>query len=106
VTQVVPPPNQRTHPLVDEYQRALMVQGVPGTDSGSYPSQEAYYAKRVIEEALGFCDRDPGGTCLLKALATRSLNLPGLTVRFGSTQRQPKPYVELTLLDAQGRFRH
>jgi ABC-type branched-subunit amino acid transport system substrate-binding protein len=106
VTQVVPPPNQRSHPLVDEYQRALMVQGVPGTDSGSYPSLEAYFAMRVIEEALGFCDRDPGGTCLLKALATRSLNLPGLTVRFGSTQRQPKPYVELTLLDAQGRFRH
>jgi ABC-type branched-subunit amino acid transport system substrate-binding protein len=102
VTQVVPHPNQRSHPLVDEYQRALMLQG---TDSGSYPSLEAYFAMRVIQEALGFCDRDPGGPCLLKVLAARSLDLPGLTVRFGSAQRQPKPYVELTMLDALGRFR-
>lgn len=102
VTQVVPHPNQRSHPLVEEYQRALTLQGA---GPGSYPSLEAYFAMRVIEEALGLCDRDPGRTCLLKVLAARSLNLPGLTVRFGSAQRQPNPYVELTLLDAQGRFR-
>lgn len=102
VTQVVPHPNQRSHPFVEEYQRALTAQG---TGPGSYPSLEAYFAMRVIEEALGFCDRDPTRTCLLKVLAARSFNLPGLTVRFGSAQRQPNPYVELTLLDAQGRFR-
>lgn len=102
VTQVVPHPNQRSHSLVEEYQRALTVQG---TGPGSYPSFEAYLGMRVVQEALGLCDRDPGRTCLLHVLTTRALELPGLTVRFGSAQRQPRPYVEITMLDAQGRFR-
>lgn len=102
VTQVVPHPNQRSHRLVEEYQRALTVQG---TGPGSYPSLEAYLATRVIQEALGYCDRDLGRTCLMHVLATRALELPGLTVRFGSAQRQTHPYVEITMLDAQGRFR-
>jgi ABC-type branched-subunit amino acid transport system substrate-binding protein len=102
VTQVVPHPNQRSHRIVEEYQRALTAQG---TGPGSYPSLEAYLAMRVIQEALGNCERDPGQTCLLKVLSTRALELPGLTVRFGSAHRQPNPYVEITMLDAQGRFR-
>lgn len=102
VTQVVPHPNQRAHRLVEEYQRALTVQG---TGPASYPSLEAYLATRVIQEALGYCDRDLGRTCLMHVLATRALELPGLTVRFGSAQRQTHPYVEITMLDAQGRFR-
>lgn len=102
VTQVVPHPNQRSHPLVEEYQRALMLQG---TGPGSYPSLEAYIAMHVIQEAMGLCDRDLGRTCLLRVLASRAIELPGLTVRFGSAQRQPHPFVEITMLDAQGRFK-
>lgn len=101
VTQVVPHPNQRSHPLVVEYQRALAAQGA---GPGSYPSLEGYLAVRVIQEALGYCDREPGRSCLLQVLAARALELPGFTVRFGSAQRQSHPFVEITMLDAQGRF--
>lgn len=102
VTQVVPHPNQRSHPAVEEYQRALMAQGA---GPGSYPSFEAYLGIRLTQEALGLCDRDPGRACLLHVLATRAFELPGLTVRFGSAQRQTHPFVEITMLDAQGRFK-
>lgn len=102
VTQVVPHPNQRSNPLVEEYQRALAAQG---TGPGSYPSLEAYLATRVIQEALGYCHHEAGRSCLLQVLATRAFELPGLTVRFGNAQRQPHPYVEITMLDAQGRFK-
>ncbi len=102
MTQVVPHPNQRSHLFVEEYQRALTAQGV---GPGSYPSLEAYLAMRVIQEALGYCDREPSRTCMLQVLAARAIELPGLTVRFGSAQRLPHPFVEITMLDAQGRFR-
>jgi ABC-type branched-subunit amino acid transport system substrate-binding protein len=102
VTQVVPHPNQRSHLFVGEYQRALTAQGA---GPGSYPSLEAYLAIRVIQEALGYCDREPSRTCLLQALTTRAIELPGLAVRFGSAQRKPNPYIEITMLDAQGHFR-
>ncbi len=103
VTQVVPHPSQMLHPLVAEYQRAAAAQRVA---AGGYASLEAYLATRVILEGLRACGREAGRACLLRTLATRSLDLPGLKVQFGSGQRQPRPFVDITLLDAEGRFRH
>jgi branched-chain amino acid transport system substrate-binding protein len=102
VTQVVPYPGNPRHPLAVEYQHALTAHG---SGPGSYPSLEGYLAMRVIQEALRSCGRDAGRTCLLQALASRSHELPGMTVQFGSAQRQPRPFVEITLLDGEARFR-
>jgi ABC-type branched-subunit amino acid transport system substrate-binding protein len=90
------------HPLVAEYQRAVAAQHVA---AGGYASLEAYLATRVIQEGLRACGRDVGRACLLQTLATRTLDLPGLKVQFGSKQRQSKPFVDITMLDAEGRFR-
>lgn len=105
VAQVMPSPTNLSHPLVAEYQRALLMQGegVKATQA-SYPSIEGYQAMRVLIEALRLCHRDPSGRCLQQMLLSRSLDLPGLRVQFGAAQRQPHPFVEMTLLDAWGRL--
>lgn len=129
VTQVVPHPGNALHPLVAEYQRALMEHGAhvapgahgasgasgssgssgssgaPGAAPGSHASLEAYAATRVIQEALRACGREAGRACLLQVLPARTFELPGMKVQFGTAQRQPRPFVEITLLDGAGRLR-
>ncbi len=101
VTQVVPHPNNNRHPIVAEYQRALAAQNSSGS---SYPSVEGYLIVRVLQETLSTCVRDISRTCLLRILRSNTLELPGLRVHFGEDQRQSRPFVEITLLDDQGRF--
>jgi branched-chain amino acid transport system substrate-binding protein len=102
VTQVVPHPNNALHPLVAEYQRTLAVHG---SAPGSHASMEGFLAVRLIQEALRPCAREPSRSCLLHSLATRSFDLPGMRVQFGPNRRQTRPFVEITLLDGEGRFR-
>jgi branched-chain amino acid transport system substrate-binding protein len=108
VTQVVPHPGNSLHPLVVEYQRALSQHGTRGAlagTQGSHASMEGYLAARVVQEALLACGRDASRACVLQALASRSFELPGLHVHFGASHRQARPFVEITLLDSEGRFR-
>jgi branched-chain amino acid transport system substrate-binding protein len=102
VTQVVPHPNNALHPVALEYQRALAVHG---TGTGSHASLEGYLAARVVQEALRPCTRDPSRSCLLQSLAARTFDLPGMRVQFGASQRLARPFVEITMLDSEGRFR-
>lgn len=103
ITQVVPHPQKVLNPLVAEYRGALAAQE---STQGSHASLEGYLALRVIQEALRGCAREPDRKCLLQALATRSFDLPGLKVHFGSAQRQARPFVEINMLDSEGRLRH
>lgn len=102
VTQVVPHPDRRLHPLVDEFQRARAAFG----GSSSHGALEGYLALRVAVEALRSCERSLERRCVLQALVARSFELPGMKVQFGPAQRQPRPFVEVNLLDAGGRLRH
>jgi ABC-type branched-subunit amino acid transport system substrate-binding protein len=103
VTQVVPHPQQRLHPLVDEFQRERALHG--SSASNTHGSLEGYLALRVVIEALGACAREPDRKCLLHVLGSRSFDLPGVKVQFGRAQRQQRPFVEINLIDAQGRLR-
>ncbi len=100
VTQVVPHPDQRMHPLVDEFQRARAAYG----GSSSHGALEGYLALRVVVEALRSCERSLDRRCVLRVLGARSFDLPGMKVQFGAAQRQPRPFVEINLLDAGGRL--
>jgi ABC-type branched-subunit amino acid transport system substrate-binding protein len=102
VTQVVPHPGNALHPLVSEYQRARAAHGAA---PGSHPSLEGYLAVRVIQEALRPCGREASRACVIQSLRSRSFELPGMTVQFGLGQRRVRPFVEITLLDGEGRFR-
>jgi ABC-type branched-subunit amino acid transport system substrate-binding protein len=118
VTQVVPHPANLSHPLVAEYQRASATHGANlGTAKASHPSIEGYQAMRVLHEALRACAREIGRdagrevgregvrNCLVQALSTRSFDIAGQRIHFGSEQRQARPYVEMTLLDSKSKFR-
>jgi len=102
VTQVVPHPDQRLHPLVDEFQRERSARG----GSSSHAALEGYLALRVVVEAVRSCERSLERRCVLQALGARSFDLPGMKVQFGPAQRQPHPFVDINLLDAGGRLRH
>jgi branched-chain amino acid transport system substrate-binding protein len=102
VTQVVPHPGNAMHPLVSEYQRARTAHDAA---PGGYPSMEGYLALRVVQEALRPCGREASRACLMQSLRSRSFELPGMNLQFGQAQRQARPYVEITLLDGEGRFR-
>jgi branched-chain amino acid transport system substrate-binding protein len=102
VTQVMPHPGQLSHPLVAEYRQALAAQDAR---DASYPSLEGYLAARVIVAGLRACGRDASRACLLRALGASRLDLPGGPVQFDGTQRLARPFVEITMLDARGRFR-
>jgi ABC-type branched-subunit amino acid transport system substrate-binding protein len=103
VTQVVPNPGNRLHPLVAEYQSALKEHG---SAAGSYPSLEGYLAVRVIQEALRGCGHNVTRECLEQALMTRSVDVPGMHFQLGAAQRPQHSFVEMTLLDKDGRFMH
>jgi len=102
VTQVVPHPDQRLQPLADDFQRERSARG----GRSSHAALEGYLALRVVVEALRSCERSPDRRCVLQALGTRSFELPGMKVQFGAAQRQAHPFVEINLLDADGRLRH
>lgn len=103
VTQVVPHPDQRLHPLVAEFQRD---RAAYGGGSSTHGALEGYLALRVVVEALRSCERSLERRCVLQALGTRSFDLPGMKVQFGAAQRQARPFVEVNLLDTFGRLRH
>lgn len=102
VTQVVPHPGNRLHPLVAEYQSALKDHAAT---AASYPSLEGYLALRVIQEALRTCGNNASRECLQRVLLTRSIDVPGLRFQLGAAQRPQRSFVEMTLLDQTGRFR-
>lgn len=102
VAQVVPHPGRQLHPLADEFQRGRLAHG----DSGSHGALEGYLVLRVVVEALRSCERSLDRKCVLHVLGTRSFDLPGMKLQFGPAQRQARPFVEINLLDTQGRLRH
>jgi len=102
VSQVLPHPAHVGHPLAAEYGRALARQA--GAEP-SYPGLEGYLYARVLGEALRQCARRLTPACLIEVLENRAIDLPGLRVQFAPQHRRGPRFVELTLLDGQGRFR-
>jgi branched-chain amino acid transport system substrate-binding protein len=102
VTQVTPNPTNRAHPLVAEYQDALKV---AGGRAGDYPSMEGYFALRVIESSLRQCGGDAGSACLRGVLENRPIDVAGQSVRLGKSRRIEHPFVDITLVTKDGRFR-
>lgn len=106
VTQVVPHPANLAHPLIAEYQKALALQDASlGPVRPGYPSIEGYQAMRVVHEALRACGRETTRACLARVLSSKTFEVAGQRIHFGEEHRQLRPFVEITLLDAQGRFR-
>ncbi|MDG9923834.1 MULTISPECIES: ABC transporter substrate-binding protein [unclassified Pseudomonas] len=95
ISQVVPPPEDASLPLVRDYQADM--QGPLG-----YASLEGYIGAAVLVEALRRIGPQPTRAQLVDALESLDLDLGGFQVRFGPDDHQGSDAVYLTRIE-QGR---
>lgn len=102
ISQVVPFPINSILPIVREYQQAMAAAG--HTDY-SHLSLEGYIDAKLAAEGLRRAGRSPTRAGLVSALdAMRHYNLGGMEVSFGHGAASGSKFVELTLINAQGKL--
>ena len=102
ITQVVPYPINPTMPLVREYQQAMTAAGFT---EFSHLSLEGYLNAKVVTEGLRRAGTSPTRASLVAALeAMRGYNLGGMEVSFGQGAASGSRFVELTMVNAQGKL--
>jgi ABC-type branched-subunit amino acid transport system substrate-binding protein len=102
ITQVVPFPVNSTLPLIREYSQAMTA---AGHTELSHVSLEGYINAKVIAEGLRRAGRNLTRTSLVAALdAMRSYSLGGMEVSFGQGATSGSRFVELTMINSQGKL--
>ena len=102
ITQVVPYPMNAALPIVREYQQAMTAAG--NTDF-SHLSLEGYINAKIVTEGLRRAGRNPTRSGLVSAMdGISNLNLGGLVVTFGQGSNSGSRFVELTMVNAQGKL--
>jgi branched-chain amino acid transport system substrate-binding protein len=102
ITQVVPYPTNPTMPLVREYQQAMTAAGFA---EFSHLSLEGYLNAKVVTEGLRRAGTSPTRASLVAAMeAMRGYNLGGMEVSFGQGAASGSRFVELTMVNAQGKL--
>lgn len=104
ISQVVPYPYQPRLPVVREY-RQLLKQYAPNAEV-NYTNFEEFLGAKVLVEALRRAGPEPTRAKVIKALESlRNFDLGGITVNYSPTNRVGSRYVEVTVIDADGRLR-
>lgn len=102
ISQVVPFPNQSQMPLVREYQQAMTSAG--HTDF-SHLSLEGYIDAKLVTEGLRRAGRALTQAGLVNAMdGMRNYNLGGMEVSFGKGAISGSRFVELTMINGQGKL--
>ncbi|MDO9167355.1 MAG: ABC transporter substrate-binding protein [Rhodoferax sp.] len=102
ITQVVPFPVNSTLPLVREYHQAMTA---AGHTEFSHLSLEGYINAKAVTEGLRRAGRSLTRAGLVSAMdAMRNYNLGGMDVSFGQGAASGSRFVELTMVNAQGRL--
>jgi ABC-type branched-subunit amino acid transport system substrate-binding protein len=102
-TQVVPFPWSVAVPVVKEYQQAL-ARHAAGT-APSFSGLEGYVSAKVLVAGLRAAGRDPTRERLQKALeGLGSIDLGGMTVRYGASSRTGSTFVDTVIVASDGRF--
>jgi len=105
VATVVPPPTQRSLPIVQEYQAAIEKQ--LGRKEYSFTSLESFIAAKVTVEALKRAGPRPTREAFMQALdAMRSFDVGGYVVTFGPNNHNGSSYVELSVIGRDLKFRY
>ncbi|WP_227814239.1 ABC transporter substrate-binding protein [Nitrogeniibacter aestuarii] len=102
ITQVMPYPWNDALKLVRDYKAALAK-----TDAKAEPSYyglEGYVAGRVMIEAIRRIDGEPTREKLVAALEQAPFDLKGFKVSFTPSNHSGSTFVELTILDRNGRI--
>lgn len=99
VSQVLPHPMRLAHPLVAAYHRALAGESL----RPSYASLEGFLYGRVLAEALRLCGRRAVAACIQDVLSSRTPEVPGWRLAFTPQDRRGARFIEITMLDREGR---
>ena len=103
VTQVVPPPDDESIPVVARYHRALSVYD-PRAEPG-FVSLEGYLAGRLAVAGLEACGPDLSRECLLHAVRDAgAMGIDGLRLEYGPGDNQGSDAVFLTVIGADGKY--
>ena len=102
ISQVVPFPRNSSMPLVREYNLAMTA---AGHTEFSHLSLEGYINAKVVTEGLRRAGRNLTRASLVSAMdGMRNYNLGGMDVSFGNGAGSGSRFVELTMVNAQGKL--
>ncbi|OGB30240.1 MAG: hypothetical protein A3F78_20760 [Burkholderiales bacterium RIFCSPLOWO2_12_FULL_61_40] len=102
ITQVVPYPMNASLGIVREYQQAM---AAAGFNDFSHLSLEGYINAKVVTEGLRRAGRAPTRASVVAALEGMSnYNLGGMVVSFGQGASSGSHFVELTMINGQGKL--
>jgi branched-chain amino acid transport system substrate-binding protein len=103
MSQVVPPPTQRSIPVVREYQDAIVKH--IGKKEFSFTSLESYISAKVTVEALKRAGQKPTRESFMQALDNmKQFDAGGYSVSFSPTNHNGSSQVEVTVISSQLRF--
>jgi branched-chain amino acid transport system substrate-binding protein len=105
VSQVVPPPTQRSRPIVREYQEAIAKH--LGKKEFSFTSLESYISAKITVEALKRAGPRPTRESFMQALdGIKDVDLGGYSVSFSPTNHNGSSQVEMTVIGSQLKFNY
>lgn len=104
ITQVVPAPNNLSAPLIKEIQAAHKRFAAPDTPL-NYTMIEGYLAAKIIGEGLRKAGPNPTRKQLREALKSfRTVDLGGVTVNFSGASQAGVQFVDITILNREGKL--
>ncbi len=102
ISQVVPFPSNTVMPLVRDYQQAMKAAGV---NEFSHLSLEGYLNARVVAEGIRRAGRNLSRESLITSLQSiNRMDMGGLEIGFGKGASSASKFVELTVINSQGRL--
>jgi branched-chain amino acid transport system substrate-binding protein len=102
--QVVPSPWERKREIAREYQDASR-KALPGTEL-SYGALEGYMTAKTFVLALRATGRDLTRAGLIKSLENARFDLGGVTVRYSPGDHEGSRFVDLSMVNREGKFIH
>jgi ABC-type branched-subunit amino acid transport system substrate-binding protein len=103
MAQVVPLPTRKSIPIVAEYQAALAAVGAK--PDYSFNSLEGYITAKVLVEALKRAGKDVTRAKFIKAVESiDAWDLGGYFVGYSPTNHNGSKYVDITIINKEGRF--
>jgi len=105
VAQVVPPPTQRSRPVVREYQEAITK--LLGKKEYSFTSLESFISAKITVEALKRAGPRPTRESFMAALdGMKDVDMGGYFVNFSPTNHNGSNQVEMTVIGSQLKFNY
>jgi branched-chain amino acid transport system substrate-binding protein len=103
-TQIMPSPSERKHAISREYQAAMRAVGKP--NALSYGGLEGYATAKALVMALRAAGRDLTRAKLLATLGNADFDLGGVKLKYRDGDHEGSRFVDLSLVNREGKFIH